>query len=200
MTSPKNGDTAKADLMRIALARDLEQIGRGDSNAMGRVYASTSPKLNALLIRMLGDSLEAEEVLQDVYLTVWRRGAVFDPARASPITWLVTIARNRAIDRIRANKAARRSAIVVSLDGQECPDTLPTALEEVEKAEDGRRLKTCLEALEARARLGIQAAFFEGLTYEELAKREGVPAGTMKSWIRRGLISLRKCMTDERDG
>jgi RNA polymerase sigma factor (sigma-70 family) len=154
MNSPTTSDAAEAHEMRIALARDFELIGRGDSNAMARVYASTSPKLNALLIRMLGDPLEAEEVLQNVYLAVWRRGAIFDPTRASPITWLVTIARNRAIDRIRANKAARRSAILGSLDGQQATQSTETALDGVEKDEDRRRLHMCLEALEAHAKAG----------------------------------------------
>ena len=103
----------------MALVRDLAQVALGDTAAMARVYAATSPKLNALLLRMLRDPSEAEEALQDVYLAVWRRAAVFNSARASPITWLVAIARNRAIDRIRTNKAGRRGAIEGGLDGRE---------------------------------------------------------------------------------
>ncbi len=192
-------EAAKADSRQIALERDLELVGRGDENAMTRVYAATSPKLNALLVRMLGDQADAEEVLHDVYLAVWRRSATFDPARASPITWLVAIARNRAIDRIRANKAARRSSLA-SFEATQLAPSAPTALESVEGAEESMRLHLCLETLEARAGSAIRTAFFQGLTYEELAKKEGVPLGTMKSWIRRGLMSLRKCIADARDG
>ena len=197
--APTNGQAKNAELNRTALIRDLEGIGRKDGKALARLYVSTSPKLNALLIRMLGDPSEAEDVLQEVYLAVWRRAVVFDPARASPTTWLVTIARNRAIDRIRANRAARRTAAAGWLEQQQ-PLQPETVLETMEKAEEGRHLQTCLETLDSYPRAAIRAAFFEGLTYEELAQRQGVPLGTMKSRIRRGLISLRKCLTDIRSG
>lgn len=200
MTPSMNGRDARADASRSALVRDLERVASGDKNAMARVYASTSPKLNALLIRMLHDPSEAEEVLQDVYFTVWRRSAAFDPSRASPITWLVTIARNRAIDRIRANRAARKVSISSALDGLEVSHSIGEPSDRIEEADESRRLLVCLEALESPARKAIRAAFFEDQTYEQLAAREGVPLGTMKSWIRRGLISLRKCMTDKPNG
>ena len=179
--------------------RDLERVALGDTAAMARVYAATSPKLYPLLLRMLMDPAEAEETLQDVYLAVWRRAAVFDAARGSPITWLVAIARNRAIDRIRASKAGRRVAIESGLDSREAFQSFPTQMERIERVDADRRLELCLESLEKHTRDAIRAAFFDGLTYEQLATREGVPLGTMKSRIRRGLLSLRKCMTDGQD-
>lgn len=148
---------------------------------------------------MLADASEAEEALQDVYMTIWRRSGTYDPARASPMTWLVAIARNRAIDRIRAAKALRRSPLAVPLDVQEHHGATSAEMLAGEAVEDSQRLAMCVEALDAHVRRAIRAAFFDGLTYEQLATREDVPLGTMKSWIRRGLISLRKCMTDARD-
>lgn len=194
-----NDATVEAEARRIALVRDLDRLARGDTTAMARVYAATSPKLYPLLLRMLSDPAEAEEALQDVYLSVWRRAAVFDPTRASPITWLVAIARNRAIDRIRAGKALRRGVVQAGLDGQELSQTFPTQMEGIERVDEDRRLELCVESLDERTRNAVRAAFFGGLTYEQLAARERVPLGTMKSRIRRGLLSLRKCMTDGKD-
>jgi RNA polymerase sigma factor (sigma-70 family) len=183
----------RADLEHQAIADDIADVALGSPSAMSRIYAATSARLNALLLRMLGDPAEAEDVLQEVYLTVWRRGASFDPARASPITWLVTIARNRAIDRIRTQKT-RHGLILEKVDASAVPDPASSVIELIEETENKQRLLKCFEELEDRYQKSIRAAFFEGLTYEDLAVREAVPVGTMKSWIRRGLLRLRGCM------
>jgi RNA polymerase sigma factor (sigma-70 family) len=193
MNWPVDSSKPRADLERQALADDIADVALGSSSAMSRIYAATSPKLNALLLRMLGDPGEAEDVLQEVYLTVWRRGASFDPARASPITWLVTIARNRAIDRIRTQKT-HPGRISEKVDASAVPDPARSVIELIEETENKQRLLECFEELEDRHQKSIRAAFFDGLTYEDLAVREGVPVGTMKSWIRRGLLRLRGCM------
>src|SRR5229473_3457528 len=118
--------------------------------------------------------------------------AGFDPGRASPITWLVAIARNRAIDRLRASAVSRRMEPIEAADG--VSDPAPAAVERVELAQQHQRLARCLEGLEARHSAAIRAAFLDGATYEELAQRMSVPLGTMKSWIRRGLLKLRACL------
>jgi RNA polymerase sigma-70 factor, ECF subfamily len=189
---------SRAEANRETLKRDLMAVARGDGVAMARVYASTAGKLNALLIRILHDPGEAEEVLQDVYLTIWRRSSTYDPARASPITWLITIARNRAIDRLRLRKVDR-SAASTDYDGDVVLDAIEQSARQVEEIKRTRRLSMCLEKLDTCERKAIHAAFFEGLKYQQLAEREGVPIGTMKSWIRRGLLRLRRCMTAEQD-
>jgi RNA polymerase sigma-70 factor (ECF subfamily) len=140
----------------------------------------------------LKDRGEAEDVLQEVFVTVWRRAASFDPGRASPITWMVAIARNRAIDRLRASAVSRRMEPIESADA--VSDPAPAAVERVELAQQHQRLSRCLEELEARHASAIRAAFLDGTTYEELAARMSVPLGTMKSWIRRGLLKLRTCL------
>jgi RNA polymerase sigma factor (sigma-70 family) len=182
---------------RQALDQDLQALAHGNRDAMARVYAATSARLNALLIRMLRDPVEAEEVLQDVYLSVWRRSSTYDPTRASAITWLVTIARNRAIDRLRSRKALKRALVTVV--AAEIPDATEDAVHGLDETERTQRLIDCLEKLNGNEQRAIRAAFFEDLKYEHLAAREGVPLGTMKSWIRRGLIRLRRCMTVDRD-
>jgi RNA polymerase sigma-70 factor (ECF subfamily) len=131
-------------------------------------------------------------VLQEVYLAVWRKASVFDETRASPITWLVTIARNRAIDRVRSGTVARLSEPIEMADS--IADPSPLAAESLEATQERKRLQSCLDELEQRQQAAIRAAFMDGLTYDELARRTGVPLGTMKSWIRRGLARLRACL------
>src|SRR5262249_62404234 len=118
--------------------------------------------------------------------------ATFDPARASPITWLVAIARNRSIDRLRAVAGGRRLEPIES--AEHVHDPAPAALDLVHAAQQSSRLAACLGELEQRQSIAIRAAFMDGNTYEELAQRMRVPLGTMKSWIRRGLLKLRDCL------
>ena len=181
-----------AILTREELADALGQTGRGDRAAFRRVYEATSAKLLGVCLRILADRQLAEDVLQDTYLTVWRKAESFDATRASPITWLATIARNRAIDRLRSGKAVRFAAPVD--EALNLSDDAPLASDLIERADDASRLNVCLEELEDKVGRAIRTAFFEGVTYDELARREDTPLGTMKSWIRRGLLRLRTCM------
>jgi RNA polymerase sigma factor (sigma-70 family) len=181
-----------AEASRSQLAAALVRVAHGDRAALRMVYQDTSAKLFGVCLRILNDRSEAEDVLQDVYVTVWRKAASFDPGRASPITWMVAIARNRAIDRLRASAVSRRMEPIEAAEA--VSDPAPAAVERVELAQQHQRLAGCLEELEARQSVAIRAAFLEGATYEELATRMSVPLGTMKSWIRRGLLKLRACL------
>ena len=178
-----------------AAARDelrglLGQVVARDSAALKELYERTSAKLYGICLRLLRDEAEAQDVLQEVYVTVWNKAISFDPARASAITWRATRARNRSIDRLR-----RRRAPTDGLENAlEIADERPSSLDVLEQAEDALRLQRCLEQLEEKARSAIRAAFFDGATYPELAKREGIPLPTVKSWVRRGLIRLRGCL------
>jgi RNA polymerase sigma-70 factor (ECF subfamily) len=177
---------------RDRLAACLAAVGAGDRAALAEVYRRTSSKLFAVCIRILAERGEAEDVLQEVYLTVWQRAAAFEPTRASPMTWLITIARNRAIDRLRA-RGARPQAAPVDL-AEAVADPAVDALQRLADDDERRRLAGCLDTLEEEPRRAIRTAFLEGRTYEELAAARGVPLGTMKSWIRRGLLKLRACL------
>jgi RNA polymerase sigma factor (sigma-70 family) len=180
------------DATRSQLAAALARVAGGDRAALRIVYQDTSAKLFGVCLRILNNRSEAEDVLQDVYVTVWRKAAAFDPSRASPITWMVAIARNRAIDRLRASAVSRRMEPIEAADA--VSDPAPAAVERVELAQQHQRLAGCLEELEARHATAIRAAFLDGATYDELAVRMSVPLGTMKSWIRRGLLKLRACL------
>jgi RNA polymerase sigma factor (sigma-70 family) len=177
---------------RSQLVAALARVAGGDRSALQIVYQATSAKLFGVCLRILSDRGEAEDVLQEVYLTVWRKAASFDPARASPITWLIAIARNRSIDRLRAVAGARRMDPIDA--AEEVRDPAPAAVDLVEAAQESSRLGLCLEQLESRQSAAIRSAFLEGNTYEELAERMKVPLGTMKSWIRRGLSKLKDCL------
>lgn len=168
----------------------LHHVSNGDRSAFADVYERTSAKIYGVCLRVLGNESDAQDVLQDVYVTVWRKAALFDPAKAAAITWLAVIARNKAIDRSRRRELATDDLSAAEHVG----DDRPSAFEIVQGAEDATRLRHCLDELEEQPRAMIRAAFFQGSTYPELAAREGVPLGTMKSWIRRGLQRLRGCL------
>jgi RNA polymerase sigma-70 factor (ECF subfamily) len=179
---------------RRLLAADLAAIAAGSDEALRRFFNLTSAKVFGLLLRMLRDHAAAEDVLQEVYFTVWRRAASFDPSRASPITWVVTIARNRAIDRLRS---VSQTARVVPIDGIDIADASEPPGGALEATDRHSNVQACLATLDEPSQTAIRGAFFEGLTYEHLAARHQVPLGTMKSRIRRGLIRLRKCLGDD---
>ena len=180
------------DANRELIAAALKRVPAGDRAALQTVYRLTSAKLFGVALRILGERGEAEDVLQEVYMTVWRRAADFDSDRASPMTWLIAIARNRALDRLRASKVSRRMEPIEN--AAEVADPLPSADQTLAVAQDHVRLHGCLGELAGHERAALRGAFFDGNTYEELAARMNVPLGTMKSWIRRAMIKLKGCL------
>lgn len=170
----------------------LSKVAGGDEQAFASLYRLTSARLLGIGMRVLGDRSEAEDVLQDVYVSVWAKAAQFDAARSSPLTWLGTIMRNRAIDRLRASPAAMQRAPIELAEMVSDPAPSPAA--RADAGTQRSRLDDCLARLEARGQALIRTAFFEGATYGELAVRTGSPLGSVKSWIRRGLLQLRECL------
>lgn len=179
---------------RTRLSELLRAMSKGDREALRQVYGLTNAKLFGIVRRVVSDEAEAEEVLQETYLTVWRRADRFDPAKASPITWLAVIARNKAIDRVRAAKRRRADALD---DAPEIVDAGPRPGDALEEAERRERLEDCLNGLDPAAAAVVREAFFGDHTYLQLAERDGVPLGTVKSRIRRSLIRLKTCLGDE---
>ncbi|MEO9214358.1 MAG: sigma-70 family RNA polymerase sigma factor [Rhodanobacter sp.] len=176
---------------RDELNQLLQQAGRNDQKAFAELYKRTSSKLFGVCLRMLRDRGEAEEVLQETYTTVWRRAASFDASRASAITWLVTLSRNKAIDRLRQH---REELLDDPSRLDETVDEQPTPAAGAETSQEYQRLQHCLDELEPQQQSSVREAFFTGATYNELATRCKVPLGTMKSWIRRSLMQLRTCL------
>ena len=169
----------------------MARLAVGERAALRELYDATAAKLFGVIVRILSDRGEAEDVLQDVYLTVWRRASAFDPARASASAWLTAVARNRAIDRLRVRSPLKGAA---DADGLEIADDAAGAEAELIRSDEGRRLHACLGGLREEERSMIVTAFLGGLTYEALARRSGKPLGTVKSWVRRGLLKLRECL------
>jgi RNA polymerase sigma factor (sigma-70 family) len=182
---------------RARLAALLRQVGAGRSDALEQLYGLTSAKLFGVILRITqGDRAAAEEVLQDSYVKIWRKAALYDEAKASPITWLATIARNSAIDWRRSNgdvpaplsegDAASELALL-SVDGEA----------DLAARSTRHHILACIAALDPQQARAVRAAFYDGLTHSELAVHLAVPLGTLKSWIRRAMISLRECIDEQ---
>jgi RNA polymerase sigma-70 factor, ECF subfamily len=178
-------------LSRQDLVKALERTARGDRAAFEEVYAATAVKLYGIVIRILGQRDLAEDILQEVYIRVWQRASEFDPATGSPITWLATIARNRALDETRRKKMR-------SLD--DCPELLQLRSDEdpladSERNEERRRLQACLDGLDPEKRQVVLLAYHYGMTREEIARVTNRPVATVKTWLRRSLAQLKDCLS-----
>jgi RNA polymerase sigma-70 factor, ECF subfamily len=175
-----------ADLVAL-----LARIATQDRAAFSALYTATSAKLYGVVWRILPAKDRAEDVLQDVYVRIWNRAASYDPSKASPIAWMATIARNRAIDELR-----RRAPVSI----EEAPQALDVAadgldpLGAAQQTEELRRLNECLDALEGDRRQMVLLAYYMGLSRDEIAARFGHPVGTIKVWLHRSLAQLRKCL------
>jgi RNA polymerase sigma-70 factor (ECF subfamily) len=169
----------------------LRQVAGGDRKAFEEVYRLTSAKLFGVCLRILPTRHEAEEAAQEVYMAAWQKAASFDEGRGTAMTWLITLARNRAVDRLRSSGKVM-TAPLEHADG--LADPTPLASETAEAADTDRRLLDCMATLEGRDADYIRTAFFQGSTYSELAARSSTPVGTMKSRIRRALLKLRECL------
>ena len=178
-------ETSGADLDAL-----IEATGKGDRAAFRALYDVTSAKLFGVVLRIVRDRGVAEDILQETYLKVWQKAEIFDAAAGRPITWLATIARNRAIDRVRGNDVLRHSA------GQDDDDDMVSRLADPGGTDPALRetLRVCLERLEPDARQCVVLAYCSGYSREELAERFGRPVNTIKTVLHRGLRILLGCM------
>jgi RNA polymerase sigma-70 factor (ECF subfamily) len=175
----------------VDLADLLARVAARDREAFAAVYKATSAKLWGIVVRILPRRDIAEDVLQDVYVRIWERAVSFDPAKASPITWMATIARNRAIDEVR-----RKSPVSIedTPESLEVEQDAPSPLDNTQMSEDLRRLQQCLQGLDPERREIVLLAYYNGLSRDELAKRFSHPVATIKTWLHRSLAQLRKCL------
>ncbi len=172
------------------LATWLTAVASRDTDALALLYGQTSPQLMAVLLRLLRRRELAEEVLHDVYLRIWDRAGSFDPSKGSPMGWLVSVARNAALDHYRRH---RREAVGVEGDVATTAELVDPA--DLAGASASRRaLQECLDLLEPEPRRCVVLAYQGGMTNDELAALVGRPTGTVKSWVRRSLLRLRQCL------
>lgn len=173
------------------IAEWLSLAARRDKAAFRRVYEATSSKLFGVVLRILKRRDLTEEVLQEVYVKIWERAGEYNPKVASPITWMCTIARNRALDEVRRKRPESLEDHPEYLDvasGEEL------ALDGLMRSEDGQRLAECLGKLEPERAQMVVLAYCEGLSREELGARYKQPVNTVKTWLRRALLQLRTCL------
>lgn len=171
----------------------LQAIRRGDEQALAAIYDRYRRILFGLVLRIVNDRQEAEDVLQEAFLQVWRRAADFDEGRGRVFTWLVTIARSRALDRLRVLGSRARLAdevVAHSVGGEVVGDAAEDAL----KSEQGTIVRQALRELPEDQRRALFLAYFEGLTQTEISARLGEPLGTVKTRMRSGLMKLREVM------
>ncbi|HYG81713.1 MAG TPA: sigma-70 family RNA polymerase sigma factor [Pyrinomonadaceae bacterium] len=169
----------------------LRAIAGGDEQALAALYDRYRLILFGLILRILHSQPEAEDVLQEVFLQVWRRASDFDETRGRPFTWLVTLARSRAIDRLRSTSARERTADEAA---RALPDSISDAASDAVKSEQGEIVRRALAELPEEQRRALLLAYFEGLTQTEIAERLGAPLGTVKTRMRSGLIKLRELL------
>jgi RNA polymerase sigma-70 factor (ECF subfamily) len=168
----------------------LARCGLGDRAAFSRLYALTGGKLYGVSLRILGNRSDAEDAVQETFVKIWHSAGRFRTAHGRAMGWLVSIARNQAIDTLRARKApARDISKMVDL-----ADKGPTPEVSALGADDRRRIEACLDTLPPDRAAAVTAAYVEGWTYDDLARRFDVPLNTMRTWLRRALISLRECL------
>lgn len=170
------------------IAELLKRCAAQDRAAFRSMYSATSSKLFGLLIRILGDRAEAEDALQEVFTRVWLKAARYDGTRGTGMAWLVSLARNHAIDRLRARQPNAAEMPEDIVDDSLRPEARLIASGEL------ARMSTCFDQLEPDRASAVRGAYLQGLSYTDLAARFDVPLNTMRTWLRRSLLSLRDCL------
>ena len=181
-------ERGQADAHEAAL---LRSVASGDERAFADLYDSYSAILLGLILRILHSRAEAEDVLQEVFLQVWQRAANFDETRGRPFTWLVTLARSRAIDRLRASASRDRAA---TASAAEAPPPVVDAVEETFRSEQAETVRRALSSIPEEQRRALLLAYVEGLSQSEIAERLSEPLGTVKTRMRSGIIKLRELL------
>jgi RNA polymerase sigma-70 factor, ECF subfamily len=181
---------SSTDEARQALIALVQRVGRGDRSAFKSLYDATSAKLYGIIIRILRDPDLSKDLLQEVYVRIFERASEFNASVASPITWMATIARNRALDDVRRV----RPAMVDIGEDFDPPAETGHPLDGRERSEELRRLLDCLSGLDAEKRQMVMLAYYKGATREALAQRFSRPVATVKTVLHRSLAQLRECL------
>ncbi|MEM9279294.1 MAG: sigma-70 family RNA polymerase sigma factor [Pseudomonadota bacterium] len=175
---------------RAELEKMLSQVALGNRADFQRLYEATSAKLFGICLRILINRTDAEEALQEAYIKIWRSADKFVAGSASPISWLATIARNTAIDRYRSMKPESADISEAEVMADEAPSPEANAI----LTDDVSRLNACMGELNEKHADALRQVYLGGWTYDEASQRLDVPLNTVKTWIRRSLISLRECL------
>lgn len=177
---------------RDEIERLIDACAAGDRAAFADLYRHTSAKLFGTVLRILKSEAETEEAVQEIYIKIWRSAERYRAGGYSPMTWLITIARNHAIDKLRARRATG-----AGLDEAEAlPDARPGPEALAMASSDRTRILDCFGRLPLDRAEAVRRAYLEGETYAELAARFEVPLNTMRTWLRRSLLKLKDCLSE----
>lgn len=179
---------------RHLLAAALARAANDDRAAFREVYDRTSAKLYSVVFRILRDEALSRDVLQEVYVKIWQKAVDFDATLASPITWMATIARNRALDEVRRVRPETVSATGDEGEEIDFAAELSHPLDGRERSEELRRLMGCLGTLDAERRDVVLLAYYRGMSRDALAERFNRPVSTIKTWLHRSLAQLKGCL------
>ncbi len=170
----------------------IAKCALGDRDAFSQLYSATSAKLFGVCLRVLGNRAEAEDALQDVFVKIWRNAKRYKVNGLSPMTWLITIARNLSIDKLRARKTAQGAGLD---EAEDLPSAAPGPEALAMASSDRVQIVACMAELEPDRSDAVRRAYLEGETYQELAARYSVPLNTVRTWLRRSLIKLKECLS-----
>jgi RNA polymerase sigma-70 factor, ECF subfamily len=175
------------------------RVAMRDQAAFKQLYDATVRCLLAIVERMLRDRAWAEDVVQEVYVSIWNTAPNYSAMRALPMTWLMTIARNKAMDALRSTNAERQHIARPAINDDDdyvadIADDRCGLLEQLERGAEAAGVRKCMQGLEGAQRQAISLAFYDGLTHAELALHLHQPLGTVKAWVRRGLDRLKRCL------
>lgn len=182
---------AFSDTSPAALEHLIGRCALRDRSAFSAIYQATSARVFGFLVNMLRDREAAEEVLQDAYMQIWQKSASYTAERGQPLTWIISLARYRALDYLRRQSTRRRHEFSYATADQ--PDD-PAHEEGAAVDDKDQHLSICLNRLQDRARESVVKAYCEGYTHEELSASMNTPIGTVKSWIRRSIKRLKECL------
>jgi len=180
-----------------SLQQDLSRVALGDRVAFQRVYRATSAHLFGVALRILNRRDLAEDALQEAFVNVWHNAGTYQAAASQPMTWLIAIVRNKALDYLRAAQRHVADSIdEANEDGTtiEVADERPNPMQLLVQASEGLRIRACMEKLDASHRQSLALAFYHGLSHSEVAQQMRAPLGSVKAWVRRGLERLKKCL------
>nr|WSX48085.1 ECF RNA polymerase sigma factor SigK [Streptomyces sp. NBC_00974] len=170
----------------------MEQVGRGDKNAFSALYDAVANTVFGIVLKVVRDRAQSEEVAQEVMIDLWRQAARYRPAQGSVMTWVATIAHRRAVDRVRSAQASANREQATAARDQERP--FDEVAEQVETRLESEQVRRCMRGLTELQRQAVTLAYYQGMTYREVAETLRAPLPTIKTRMRDGLIRLRDCM------
>ena len=169
----------------------IGRVAKADRTAFSLLYQNTAPKLLGIVLRILNNRAWADDVIQDAYLKIWQKAGQFDASKSSPITWMVSIARNSAIDELRKHPAGRTTT---DDDLDQIAGRQPTAQDQVEDQQTVKQLNQCIDQLEKERQDMVRLAYLNGWSRDELASQFRQPVNTVKTWLRRALQDIKGCL------